>query len=115
MIKKIEQLQTELVKNLKGGEGSVHIKHLFSEKEMKSNSRFCAQITIPPGASIGLHSHDMEEEIYIITRGSGLLIENGKEFEVKEGHLALTDEGRGHAIKNNSHQNLELYAIINCY
>jgi mannose-6-phosphate isomerase-like protein (cupin superfamily) len=69
-------------------------------------------MVIKPGCSIGLHSHDQEEEIYYILKGQGVVVDNGIRQEVDEGDVVLTGGGASHSIENVSDEDLEVLAII---
>lgn len=115
MIKKKNERQEETKEHMRGGTGSTHIRHYFSKDEMKANCRLCSEITLPPGASIGTHPHTDEEEIYIITKGTGVVIDDGREETVNPGDCILTGEGKSHSIRNDSKEDLEFVAVINLY
>ena len=47
---------------------------------------------LPPGASVPfVHSHKRNEEVYIVTKGSGRFNVDGDEFEVTEGSVIRVD------------------------
>jgi len=106
-----EKINTEIKKNMRGGDGEVTLHHLVP-KEYLLHSRLMAKIVIPPGASIGEHEHIKETEYYIILKGQGIVNDNGKDIEIKEGDIVITGNGGKHSIKNTGHENLEMIAII---
>ena len=67
MIRNKKEMKKDVRKKMRNGNGAITITHLFSEDELKSNTRLCAELTIPPGASIGFHDHVDEEEIFYIS------------------------------------------------
>ena len=63
MIRKAGEYRTELRENMRGGNGTVKIEHYWeAEKEMVAHNRMAAQLTLPPGGSIGFHNHENEDE-----------------------------------------------------
>jgi mannose-6-phosphate isomerase-like protein (cupin superfamily) len=112
MIRQPTEMPNEVRPNMRGGEGEVTVQHLFTSPEFGGKVRLCALLTIPPGASIGMHQHAGEDEVYLITRGSGLLTEEGRESCVTTGTAILTGKGASHAVRNDTTEPLEILAFI---
>lgn len=115
MIKPASEMTVEVRENMRGGPGSVTIRHLFTPEEFKASVRLCATCTIPPGAGIGRHEHTGEDEVYFVLRGSGLLDDGVTQTRVSAGDAVLTGHGESHAIYNDGDEPLELTAYIACY
>jgi len=115
MIRKTAEMPSKVLTKMRGGEGSVTVQPFFTQDEMRANSRLCARLTLPPGASIGVHEHLKEDEIYIITQGSGLLDDGQTVTRVSAGDAVLTGNGEAHAIRNDGDVPLEIIAVIMCY
>ena len=65
-----------------------------------------------PGASIGLHTHEVNSEIIHITEGSGITIYDGVEYEVKKGDVLYCKKGHSHSLINNSNSDLLFFAVV---
>ncbi len=115
MIRKLSDMETEVREHMRGGEGSVAIRHVFKEDAFTAPVRLCAMISIPPGAGIGSHQHLTEDEVYIITRGTGILDDGATQTRVAAGDAVLTGNGESHAIHNDGKEPLEMTAVIVCY
>ena len=115
MIKKKSEQVTEVRVNMRGGSGEVEIRHHFKSDEINAPSRLCAQLTLAPGAGIGEHDHNDEDEIYIIQQGRGVIADNGKNVEVEPGDAILTGKGSSHSIKNIGDVDLIVTALIMQY
>jgi mannose-6-phosphate isomerase-like protein (cupin superfamily) len=115
MIRTAKAMETEVRHAMRGGTGSVTLQHFFKSDEITAKSRLCARLTLPPGASIGTHQHTGEDEVYIITRGSGLLDDGTAKTQVNVGDAILTGKGESHAITNTGPTELEIIAVIMCY
>ena len=115
MIRKASEMVSEVRPEMRGGSGSVTVKTIFSAEEIKAKSRLCAKLTLPPGASIGVHEHLKEDEVYIITQGCGILDDGHTETVVSVGDAVLTGNGESHAIRNDGDSPLEIVAVIMCY
>jgi len=115
MIRKPQDMRDQVRENMRGGEGAITIRHCFEKDEIKANVRLCSMLTLPPGTSIGAHQHENEEEVFIITAGSGVLDDGTAETPVSAGDAILTGNGESHAIRNSGDGNLEIVAMIMCY
>jgi mannose-6-phosphate isomerase-like protein (cupin superfamily) len=115
MIRTDAEMETITIDHMRDGAGTVSVKHMFKRDEFTANSRLCAKLTLPPGASIGKHEHLTEDEVYIITAGSGLLDDGTSETRVVAGDAVLTGNGESHAIRNDGEVPLEITAVIMCY
>ena len=112
MIKKKEKQPVEVRENMRGGKGSISVRHYLNKEEMHAKCRLCAQLTVPVGASIGLHPHENEDEIFMIQQGRGLVNDGGIESEVEGGDVIITGQGASHAIQNTGDQDLVITAVI---
>ncbi len=112
MIRTPADMPTEAREHLRDGEGTVTLHHLFSPSEFGAGVRLCARLTLPPGASIGPHAHDREDELYLILEGEGLLDDDGQARTVQAGDAVLTGRGAAHSIRNRGSVPLVLLAVI---
>ena len=115
MIKKSNEMVKEVKEQMRGGKGNIEIMHILKQDELKGKARLCAQMTINPGCSIGLHEHVNEEEIYYILKGKGLVDDNGVKQEVCAGDCILTGNGASHSIENTGDEPLVFVAVILLY
>lgn len=115
MIRRESEMKAEVREKMRGGPGTVTVKHYFEKSEFTANVRLCARLILPPGAGIGVHKHDGKDEVYIVTRGSGILDDGSTQTKVSAGNSILTGNGGSHAIRNGGVGDLELIAVICCY
>ena len=97
---------------MRGGAGSVEFLHIFRKEELTGKARLFAKLRLPPGSSIGFHTHDGEEEIFYILSGEGEVRESDVPDHVGPGDAVLTGGGAGHSIANTGTQPLDLMAVI---
>ncbi|NLD87681.1 MAG: cupin domain-containing protein [Clostridiales bacterium] len=112
MIAKLETMKTEKREKMRDGNGVITLTHLFSKDDMLGKSRMVASLSLPKGASIGVHDHVKEAEMYIITSGVATVTENGKEYTLEKGEAMFTGNGDNHSIENRGDEELTLYAVI---
>jgi Mannose-6-phosphate isomerase len=98
-----------------GGEGLIEgLRSLSADNRPEGTSfRMAAQMTLPPGGSIGFHLHPDDEEIYVILSGQGLYTDaDGQASPVGPGDLTLTRSGEGHGLANSGLEPLVFFAVI---
>lgn len=116
MYREKDDMKIQIREKMRGGKGETKILHIFEKEELKGKARLCALIRLEPGCSIGPHEHNDEEEIFYFIKGTGLAIEDGKEYIVEPGSALLTGNGRSHSIENTSTtEPLEFMAVILLY
>ena len=98
------------VDNMRGGEGSVYLQKVFPTL---AHTKMYALITIPPKASIGVHTHVEDEEVVTCIKGSGKLIIDGEVKPFMPMDISLVKSGRNHSIVNDSSEDLIVLAVVN--
>lgn len=109
MIKKFNEFETVVVENLRGGEGKVFLQKVTP---ILDSMKMYAKITIPKGSSIGIHTHEEDEELILCFKNKGIIIVDGVESAFEEGMLSICKRGRNHSIKNIYDEDLVLLAIV---
>ena len=115
MIKQESAMQWDIRENMRGGQGTTKIQHIVNKEDLKGHARLVGRIVLEPGASIGTHPHDQEEELYYILSGEGTVVDNGVEQIVKAGDAILTGDGASHSIANTGSETLEFVAVVLTY
>jgi mannose-6-phosphate isomerase-like protein (cupin superfamily) len=111
MVIQRSEMKSEQKEKVQNGEGILSHTHLVDCKDEK-NVKMLAELTLPPGASIGYHKHDSETEYYLIVSGTGLVNDNGRDVTVKAGDAIITGDGASHSIKNSGAVPLVFHALI---
>lgn len=84
-----------------GGHGLILFKRILSSEAISGACNFMDFTRMPPGTSVGRHSHPAsQEEFYLILRGTGLLRRNDQEIRVQAGDLVRNEPGANHALDN---------------
>ncbi|MDR1826695.1 MAG: cupin domain-containing protein [Methylobacteriaceae bacterium] len=97
------------------GLGTVHAEYAFPRDKALPDQAMkeIAWLTLPPGASIGVHKHDQNEDAYIILSGSGTFTgSDGKEVAVKAGDTTIARKGEAHGLKNTGTEPLVILDVI---
>ncbi len=100
MIKRNTDMEKEVRERMRGGTGAVEFVHIFRKEELKGRTRLFARLRLPPGSSIGYHTHDGEEEVFYILPGTGEVTRGGPLLPSGPGDAVLTGGGGGHSIAN---------------
>ena len=107
-----DRMVTQNIENMRGGKGTVAIKHLLNPEELLGKGRLFAENTVPPGASIGLHRHEGDVEAYYVIAGNGVYYNDGERYAIKVGDLTLVDDQHQHSIENTGDTPLVFIALI---
>jgi mannose-6-phosphate isomerase-like protein (cupin superfamily) len=73
---------------------------LADYKKTASGFKYIHDNSLEPGASIGEHQHEKDEEIYAIISGRGVMKIDGVEQAVGPGDVCLTRSGHSHDLTN---------------
>lgn len=112
MVRKFDDFKTELRENMRGGDGTVIVTGFVSAEELNDKGRLFGRITLRPGCGIGYHVHENDSELFYIMKGTAVYDDNGVKTTVSAGNVTITPAGTGHAIKNESDEDVELIALI---
>jgi len=106
MIIDFNNMSFEDFPNFKGGEKQLTAKMFFD-----GTNRIMSAYLVP-GASIGLHTHDVNSEILFVLKGEGTLLDDGISTPIKAGQCAYCPKGHNHSLINTSTENLEFVACV---
>lgn len=101
--------------NAAGGVGTLYGKFSFTRNDAKKDEAIkeIGWLTLPPGASIGLHKHEVNEDAYIIVSGEGTFTDSaGKESAVRAGDITIARKGESHALRNTGKEPLIFLDVI---
>jgi mannose-6-phosphate isomerase-like protein (cupin superfamily) len=110
MTKKAADLRINLEPNLKGGRDTVRIINIA--EELFGAGRLFGISIIPPGGSIGRHTHEGDFETYYILKGSARVNDNGVFYDLGPGDMTQCKDGDFHSIENTGAVDLEYLAVI---
>lgn len=111
MIRRRQEMNTEPRFEVKGGRGGYDSTHILTAADCDKISLFAVN-TLPPGSSIGIHTHTTEAEAYLILQGQATVTEDGQDFILRPGDVEYCSDGHSHGIANDSDEPLAFLAII---
>ena len=97
---------------LYGGKGTLTLHEFMGKEDLGGAGRRMGIMTIPQHASIGPHTHTGEFESYYIMQGSGLYLDNDREYVLTRGDFVLCKDGDTHGISNPNPEDLVMYIVI---
>jgi len=61
-----------------------------------------------PGDALPVHKHLNEDELIFLHKGSGMFTLGDKQYEIKEGAVAIVPKGVWHGLQNTGSENIEM-------
>ncbi|WP_232462269.1 cupin domain-containing protein [Neisseria chenwenguii] len=98
-----------------GGKGALLGRFAYTRHQTGRQDGFkeIGWLTLPKGASIGLHGHTDNEDTYIIISGKGVFTDgSGKETKVGAGDVTIARPGQSHALRNAGNEPLVFLNLI---
>ena len=93
------------------GEGRIGFHRVLAKDAFASACNFVDYAVLPPGTSIGIHTHGDDEEIYVVLEGHGVMHLDGAEFAVGPGSLVKNRVGGTHGLRNDGDTPLRLLVV----
>ena len=100
MFKKSEEITPRISQNLRGGMGTVYTYDFLTKEESGDKGRLFGRMVLPAGASIGMHQHEGEYEIYYVISGSGVVDDGETQYPIGPGDMYLCEDGAKHMLQN---------------
>lgn len=103
---RFNEIEEKVYENFKGGAKHCDVR-AFSDGKNK-----IMRLRLVPGASIGMHTHETDCEIFYVLRGNGHVIMDGVKEPICEGECHYCPKGHSHSLINDSDSDIELFAIV---
>ena len=101
MILRREDRETKRVLNCHNGSGVLWCTEMLADyAKVGSGFKYLHENHLEPGASIGEHRHEKDEEVYVILTGRGVMKIDGSDQAVGPGDVCLTRVGHSHSLTN---------------
>ena len=105
MLLDFAKIPVEPVANMRGGQGTVLL-----QKTVQGPVKVMRGV-LPPGATIGMHSHETNCEVIYILSGTGQVLCDGVQEPLGPGACHYCPKGHGHSLQNTGPLPLEVYAF----
>ena len=94
------------------GEGLIRFARILTGSDISGECNFMDFTTMPPGTTIGRHSHGaIEEEYYLILSGNGVMTLEDRSFDITAGDLIRNPPGGTHSLRNTGDCDLQLFVF----
>ncbi|WP_455542763.1 cupin domain-containing protein [Intestinibacter sp.] len=110
MIKRKDEL-TRVIGSIEGGKGEITRELLIEGEELQNKAKVFAKLIVPVGASVGLHEHTQDYEVYYILSGKGKVLDGDEIVEVSQGDVVYAIDTK-HYIENIGDEDLVFLAVI---
>lgn len=106
-------MPTEDRDRMRGGVGVTSITALLEPGQLLDRGRMFSRVTVPAGASVGMHRHDGEVEFYYVLSGEGDYRQDDEPvIRIGAGDLVSVDDHHTHGVVNTGSQELVFIALI---
>jgi mannose-6-phosphate isomerase-like protein (cupin superfamily) len=94
------------------GEGLIRFVRIADRQQLSGGCNFIDLAELPPGTSVGLHTHaSSEEEFYLVLAGTGEMTRNGQVFPVGAGDLIRNPPAGSHSLRNTGTDPLRIFVF----
>lgn len=94
-----------------GGRGAIRTARVEQVAEQGA-ANFIDLTVVPPGTSIGVHTHGpTDEEIYIVISGRGRMSLEDEEFDVGPGDVIVNNRCGTHGLENSGSEEIRLVVV----
>jgi mannose-6-phosphate isomerase-like protein (cupin superfamily) len=94
------------------GEGLIRFARIAERHQLAGGCNFIDLAELPPGTSVGLHTHtSSEEEFYLVLAGTGEMTRNGDVFPVRAGDLIRNPPAGSHSLRNTGSESLRIFVF----
>lgn len=73
--------------------------------------RFVDLTIVHPGSTVGVHTHEEDEELYVIIDGRGIMDVDGDRFEVEPGDVILNASHGTHELRNEGTESIRMVVV----
>ena len=111
MLKHSEDVPVENFLTCHDGHGLTACRQLLTGVDSTHGLLFFHDDILPPGASIGLHRHEGNEEVYFLVEGNATLFYDEDRLPMRAGDISLVSDGHSHGIENTSDAPIRLIVV----
>lgn len=116
-----DNVEQTVVEDIHGGSGKCFVRQLLGLEprldvpgfpdDFDSSIAFMHETILEPGASIGMHPQEGNEELYYIVKGKGEMTVDDETAEMTPGDVCLTKTGSKHSFKNTGDEEVMIIVI----
>lgn len=99
-------IELKILKNFNGGEKELQANMYVDD----TNKIFRGKLI--PGASIGMHTHEVNEEVIYILQGNAKFLYDDTVEYVKVGECHYCPKGHSHSFINETNEDIIFFAVV---
>jgi uncharacterized RmlC-like cupin family protein len=111
MIRPTDDMEARTITDCHEGSGELLCRLVLSGEDCESGLRFMHDDLLEPGAIIGEHLHEGDEEVYFVVEGHGTMIVDGEEHPIGPGDVSVCRSGHSHGIRNSEDGTMRLIVV----
>lgn len=111
MIRAREEMQSSTLTNCHDGSGDLECRLVLDAVDTDGRLSFMHDDLLEPGATIGEHTHEGNEEVYMVVEGHGIMIVDGEEHPIGPGDVSVCRSGHSHGIRNSQDGTMRLIVV----
>ena len=112
MITKSKDLRVSEHDKLRDGNGKIYMQHFMEEADSGGTGRLFVMATIPPGSSIGPHTHVGDFDAYYVLDGNVEVTDNGVPGTLAPGDFMICKDGDSHSVENKSDKDAKIIMLV---
>ena len=106
MVIDFNAISETVIPHFRGGEGNTHA-HMYTDPAIK-----IMRGKLPPGDTIGLHTHKTSSEVIYILSGLGKALFEGEYEPLTTGSCHYCPKGKSHSLINDGTEDLCFLAVV---
>ena len=106
MIFEFKNMEDTIINNFYGGRD-----HISAKMHVDDNLKLMKG-TLPPKASIGIHTHENNSEVVFAISGEAKVTMDGKTEILKPGCVHYCPMGHSHGMENKKDEDFVMYAVV---
>ncbi|MEM7223066.1 MAG: cupin domain-containing protein [Pseudomonadota bacterium] len=110
-IKSFLRTEKQAQESSHGGEGPVDLYEIWDKSDFASRIDFIDRVVVPPGSTVGTHTHGNNEEMYVVLAGRGTMTIEGETVPVEMGDMILNPAHGTHGLVNDSDSDIDLLVV----
>ena len=112
LIKRREAMRREALESCYGGRGALDWVRVLAREDTAGRALlYMDDDRVPPGATIGIHPHEDEEEYYYVLSGRGVMTLDGEPFDVRAGDVTAVFPGGRHGLENTGDEEMRVLVV----
>lgn len=111
MIRSTDDMPSRTITDCHDGSGDLLCRTVLGAADMDGCLSFMHDDMLEPGATIGAHTHEGNEEVYFVAEGHGTMIVDGEESPIGPGDVSVCRSGHSHGIRNSQDGPMRLIVI----